>query len=329
MKGSKSRMQGKVTTEAAMSPVYGGIDVCKERLDVYLHPLGEHFCVANDAGGWRRLLRRLGRCRVERVVMEPTSKYHRAAHRHLDAAGLAVALINPHRARLFAQACGQLAKTDRIDARILALAGERLDPAPATAPTAEEEALEELAGARGAAVAERTAVTNRLRTTTSAFLRRELGNRLRSLGRHIERLEGRIAAMIAANARLARHAAIIRSIPGMGPVNVLAILTGLKEIGRLTGKQAAALAGLAPVANDSGPRHGQRRIRGGRATLRKALYMAAVAASRCNLELKTFYQRLRARGKSAKAALIAVARKLIVLANTLVSENRPWTPQRP
>jgi transposase len=321
-------MQGKVHAEA-MAAVYVGIDVCKERLDIYLHPLGEHFCVANDAGGWRRLLRRLDRHRTERVVMEPTSKYHRAAHRHLNAAGVGVALVNPHRARLFARACGQLAKTDRIDARILALAGERLEPAASAPPTAEEEALEELAGARGAAVAERSAIANRLRTTTCAFLRRELASRLRSLDRHLDRLEARTAAMIAANARLARQAAIIRSIPGMGPVNVLAILTGLREIGRLTGKEAAALAGLAPVADDSGPRQGQRRIRGGRAALRKALYMAAVAASRCNPELKTFYQRLRARGKSAKAALVAVARKLIVLANTLVSDNRTWTPARP
>ncbi|HEV2747165.1 MAG TPA: IS110 family transposase [Allosphingosinicella sp.] len=322
-------MQGKVTTEDAMAPVYGGIDVCKERLDVYLHPLGKQFSVANDCGGWRRLLRRLAEHRVAAVVMEPTSKYHRAAHRHLDAAGIAVALIAPHRARLFAGACGQLAKTDRIDARILALAGERLDPAVASPPTAEEEALEELAGARAAAVAERTATSNRLRTTTSAFLRRELGNRLRGLDRHLERIEARIVAMIATNARLARQAAIIRSIPGMGPVNVLAILTGLREIGRITGKQAAALAGLAPFADDSGHRQGQRRIRGGRAALRRALYMAAVAASRCNPELKAFYQRLRAKGKSAKAALIAVARKLIVLANTLVGENRTWTSARP
>jgi transposase len=329
MKGSKSRMQGKVMTEEAMAAVYAGIDVCKERLDVYLHPLGERFSVMNDAGGWRRLLRCLGRHRTLRVVMEPTSKYHRGAHRHLASAGIAVALIPPHRARLFAGAFGQLAKTDRIDARILALAGERLDPAPTTPPTAEEEALEELAGARAAAVADRAAVANRLRTTTCAFLRRELGSRLRGLDRHIERLEARVLAMIAADARLARQAEIIRSIPGMGPVNVLAILTGLREIGRLNGKEAAALAGLAPFADDSGPRQGQRRIQGGRADLRRALYMAAVSASRCNPELKAFYQRLRDKGKSAKAALIAVARKLIVLANTLVSQNRSWTPARP
>ena len=321
-------MQGKVTTEA-MSRVYVGIDVCKERLDVYVHPLGERYCVANDAGGWRGLRRRLAKHQVELVVMEPTSKYHRAAHRHLDAVGIAVALINPHRARLFAQACGQLAKTDQIDATILALIGERLRPDEAAPPTADEEALEELANARSAALADRAAIANRLRTTSFAFVRRELDRQVRSLDRHISRLEAKIEAMIAADPVLARHAIIIRSIPGMGPVNVLAILTSLREIGRINGKEAAALAGLAPFADDSGPRQGQRRIRGGRANLRKALYMAAVSASRCNPQLSAFYQRLRAQGKSAKLALIAVARKLIVLANTLITEDRRWTPVRP
>jgi transposase len=287
------------------------------------------FSVANDAGGWRCLLRRLKEHEIVRVVMEPTSKYHRATHRHLAAVGIRVALINPRRARLFAQACGELAKTDQIDARILALIGERLQPEETTPPTADEEALEELAGARSAALAERTAITNRLGTTSVAFLRRELATRMRSLDGYIKRLEAKIKAMIAADPVMARQAVIIQSIPGMGPVNVLAILTGLREIGRLNSKEAAALAGLAPFADDSGPRQGRRRIQGGRANLRKALYMAAVAASRCNPELKTFYQRLRANGKSAKLALIAVARKLIVLANTLVTENRTWTPARP
>jgi len=321
-------MQGKVTTDAKPA-VYVGIDVCKARLDVYLHPLGERFSVANDAGGWRSLLRRLERHEIERVVMEPTSKYHRATHRHLAAVGIAVALINPYRARLFAQACGQLAKTDQIDARILALIGERLQPAGVLPPTADEEALEELAGARSAALAERTAIDNRLRTTGLAFLRRELAARRRGIEGHLKRLEARIKAMIVADPVMARQAVIIRSIPGMGPINVLAILTRLREIGRLNGKEAAALAGLAPFADDSGPRQGRRKTQAGRVNLRKALYMAAVAASRCNPELKTFYQRLRANGKPAKLALIAVARKLIVLANTLVTQNRSWTPARP
>jgi transposase len=322
-------MQGKVTTEQAMLQVYVGIDVCKERLDVYIHPIGERLTLANDAGGRRRLLRRLSKHQVELVVMEPTSKYHRATHRHLAAAGIAVALINPRRARLFAQAVGQLAKTDPIDARILALFGERLQPRVVAPPGPEAEVLEELAAAREAALAEQVAIANRLETTSLAFLRGELARRRRSLEAHIKRLETRINAIIAADPIMARQAAIIRSIPGMGPVNVLAILVFLREIGHINSKEAAALAGLAPFAADSGPRQGQRYIRGGRAQLRKALYMAAISASRYNPDLKAFYQRLRAAGKPAKLVLIGVARKLIVLANTLIAENRCWTPVRP
>lgn len=322
-------MQGKVTTDDAKPGVYAGIDVCKAYLDIYLFPLGVILRVANDAGGWRRLLRLLTEHQVALVVMEPTSKYHRAAHRHLHANGIKVALVHPNRARLFARAVGQLAKTDPIDARILALIGERLQPDEVTPSSVDEEALEELAGARTAALTERGAVSNRLETTSLSFLRREFVRRMRSLDAHIKRLEARIKAMIAADPVLARRSEIIRSIPGMGPVNVLALLTSLREIGQLNSKEAAALAGLAPFADESGPREGRRRIQGGRANLRKALYMAAVSASRCNPELKRFYQRLRDAGKPAKLALIAVARKLVVMANALISENRCWTTVRP
>lgn len=322
-------MQGKVTTEEAMPPVYAGIDVCKERLDVYLHPLDQVWSVANDAAGRRLLLRRLTKAEVALAVMEPTSKYHRAAHRHLDAGGIAVALVNPLRSRLFAEACGQLAKTDAIDARMLALMAERLQPEAAAPPSQIEEELQELANARSAAIADRVALANRMETTTLAFLRRELTVRLNSLAHHIERLETRIAALIASDPATARRAAILRSIPGIGPANVIAILAGLREIGRLSAKQIAALAGLAPFARDSGPGQGRRSIRGGRNELRRYLYMAAVSASRCNPDLKCFYQHLIDSGKPAKLALTAVARKLIVLANTLVAENRTWTPERP
>jgi transposase len=322
-------MQGKVTTDDAKPRVYAGIDVCKAHLDIYLFPLGLILRVANDASGRRRLVRFLVEHQVALVVMEPTSKYHRAAHRHLHANGIKVALVHPNRARLFAKAIGQLAKTDPIDARILALIGERLQPDEVTPPSIDEEALEELAGARTAALTERGAVSNRLETTSLSFLRGELARRRRSLDAHIKRLEAKIKAMIAADPVLARRSEIIRSIPGMGPVNVLALLTSLREIGQLNSKEAAALAGLAPFADESGPREGRRRIQGGRANLRKALYMAAVSASRCNPELKRFYQRLRNAGKPAKLALIAVARKLIVMANALISENRCWTAVRP
>lgn len=322
-------MQGKVTADPAMPAVYVGIDVCKDRLDVHLHPLGQSWSVGNDVTGRRQLLRRLGGVAVALVVMEPTAKYHRACHRHLVAGGIAVALVNPLRARLFAEAAGQRAKTDAIDARMLALMAERLQPEPTAPPSPIEEELQELAHARTAAIADRTALTNRIGAVTLAFLRRELGARLKHLMRHIERLEQRIAALIAADPATARRAAILRSIPGIGPANVLAILALMREVGTLDAKQAGALAGLAPFARDSGSSQNRRSIGAGRALLRQYLYMAAVSASQWNPDLKRFYQQLTARGKPPKVALTAVARKLIVLANTLVAQNRTWAPCRP
>ena len=308
-----------------MVAVYVGIDVCKERLDIHLHPIGESFSVANDAGGWRRLKSTLSRYRVERVVMEATSKYHRAAHRSLAAAGLAVAVVNPLRARLFAEAIGALAKTDALDARILALMAEQLDPAATPPPREIVEAVQELARARGAAIAERVAIGHRRSTTTQGFLKSELARRTRTLETHVQRIDAELGRLITSDPILARRYIILSSIPGIGPVVATGVIANLDEIGNLTDKQAAALAGLAPFAHDSGPRQGQRRIRGGRASLRSLLYLAALSAARWNPDLKAFHRRLIANGKAKKAALIAVARKLLVLANALVSQNRSWT----
>jgi transposase len=321
-------MQGKAHTDA-MSPVYVGIDVCKARLDVYLHPTGERFSVANDAGGWRSLRRQLGKYTVELVVMEATSKYHRAAHRHLDAVGIPVAIVNPLRARLFAEACGALAKTDPIDARMLALMGAQLSLAAVSPPSEAIEALDELIRARSSAVDERVAIANRRHVTGTSFLRRELARRIRAIDTHVQRLEAEIERLIAANPTIAATRAILRSIPGFGPVNANVLTAGLDELGRLDAKQIAALVGLAPVACDSGPRQGHRRIRGGRAHLRRPLYMAALSAIRFNPDLGRFHQRLRDKGKPHKVAITAVMRKLLVLANSLVAQNRHWTPVAP
>jgi transposase len=318
-------MQGKVHDDA-MSPVYVGIDVCKERLDVYLHPLGERFAVANDAGGWRRLRSRLARLAPALVVMEATSKYHRSVHRRLDAAPIPVAVVNPLRARLFAEASGRLGKTDAIDARMLALMAEQLspDPTPPLSPAAE--ALQELARARASAVAEKTAIGQRRDIAAIAFLRRELAARHESLKRHIDRLEAEIGRIIAADPDLARRRQVLLSIPGIGPVTAITLIAGLGELGRCSDKQVASLAGLAPHPKDSGARQGQRRTGGGRSELRSSLYMAAIAAIRANPDLKAFHQRLTGNGKPFKVAITAVMRKLLILANSLIAQNRTWTP---
>ncbi len=321
-------MQGKVMPEPnAMSEVYVGIDVCKDRLDIHLHPLNQRFAVANDAGGWRRLKRKLAAHRVVRVVMEATSKYHRAAHRSLSASGYAVAITNPLRSRLFAEATGQLAKTDSVDAAMLARFAEQIAPST-TVPTAESiEELRELIHARSAGVKDHTALRNRLSEATSEIVKAEVNQMLESVAASNRRLDEAIATHIASDPILARRSALLRSIPGIGPAVANTLIADMSEIGTMTPKQVAALAGLAPYPRESGAKAGQRRIRAGRGTTRHALYMAALVASRFNPCLKIFYKRLVDQGKAKKVALVAVARKLVVLANTIISEDRPWQPR--
>lgn len=322
-------MQGKEMPEPAMASVYAGIDVCKDWLDVYVHPQALRLRVSNDRFGLRRLKRLLCALQGAHVVMEATGKHHRAAQRSLHGAGLVVSVVNPLRARLFCQAAGHLAKTDAIDARLLALMGAALEPTATPLPPMALEALRELVNARRAATTERTALVNRLAACATAFLRAELRRRITACERHIERLDAEIERRIQAQPELLRRRAILRSIPGVGPVTAVAFLTGLAELGTCSGKQAAMLAGLAPIACDSGDTRGRRSIRGGRQDVRNAAYMAALAASRHNRDLATFAKRLRSAGRPVKIVLTAVMRKLVVLANTLIRQNRCWTQSAP
>jgi transposase len=323
-------MQGKVSSkESATCAVYVGIDVCKEWLDIHLHPLGRDLRLANDKGGIRQLKRLLMPLRPTAIVMEATGKFHRPAHRSLDADGFAVTIVDPFRARMFARYCGHLAKTDRLDSRLLARLAQSGQLSPSAPPSPAVEAIRELVGARAAARAELTALNNRLEASESAFLRTELRRLAGSLDRHIDRLDSEIERCIEDNPDLRRKVEILISIPGIGPATAHALIAGLGELGQCTGKQAAMLAGLAPIANDSGPRTGRRSIRAGRAAPRRALYMAALSASRYNPHLSLFARALKAAGKPPKVILVAVMRKLVVLANTLITQNRTWTPNPP
>jgi transposase len=325
MEGSKSRMQGKVSPEhSADARVYVGIDVCKAWLDVYLHPVGRKLRLSNNLLGFRALQKELKPHSVALIVLEATGKYHRAARRTLHAAGLVVAVVNPLRSRLFAEAMGALAKTDAVDARLLAIFGESLEPT-AVAPTSEAlEELQELVQARSAAIAEASALSNRAGESRTRFLKAELKRRLNSLKLHIARLDAEIRGRINSDEGLARRHLILASIPSFGPVVAATLVALMSELGRISNKAAALLAGLAPIAHDSGETTGARHIRGGRAHVRCVLYMAAVAATRCNPDLAAFYKRLRDAGKKTKVALTAVMRKLILLANTLIREDRLW-----
>ena len=322
-------MQGKVPSEKSAEEVYVGIDVCKDWLDVCLHPDGRSLRVANNKDGIRRLRRTLKPVRVRLVVMEATGKYHRLVQRTLHAAGLSVAVVNPLRARLFAEACGQLAKTDRLDARLLAVLGASLQPNETPPPSLFLETLKELVRARESAVAEHVALKNRLTATQATFLKNELKRRLKALDTHVARLEKEIFRQIKDDARLTRRYDILMSIPGIGAVTAVNLLVELDELGAYSGKAVTLLAGLAPIACDTGQTSGQRTIKGGRALARRALYMSSLSAARYNPDLAIFYKRLIAKGKEAKVALTAVMRKLIVLANTLLKQDRIWSPIQP
>jgi transposase len=320
-------MQGKMTSVGAETAVYAGIDVCKAWLDVYLHPTGQSFRVANSKEGIGLLRQELAGAGVALVVVEATGKLHRLVHRMLSQAGYPVAAVNPARPRKFAEALGQLAKTDKIDARLLALFGACLSPKATPVPAKAVAELQELVLARQAAKADETALKNRYAAAESKVLKQLLKHQLDACARMIRALDAAIAAVLESDAELQRRYGILSSIKGVGPVVAAMLAACLSELGLLAAGKVAALCGVVPYDDDSADRRGLRRIKGGRPHVRQALYMAAVSAARCNPDLKAFYEKLRARGKEAKLALTAVMRKLVILANTLIREDRHWTPK--
>jgi transposase len=306
-----------------------GIDISKDALDVALHPAGQTFRVANDRDGHLALVRRLRKLDVGRIVFEATGAYHRLFERTLAEAGLPLVKVNPRQARRFAEAAGKLAKTDRCDALMLARMGAalELEPRPAVSPTVE--AAKELVKARDALVKDRVAALNRQATAVSPLIKRQLVHRLRQIDRRIEAIDRELRALRNADGEWRQRFDILASIPGVGETTANALMVETPELGRLDHSQIASLAGLAPVARDSGQTLGKRSIRGGRMRARRALYMPALAAIRFNPQLKTRYQAMIKAGKPAKVALVAVMRKLLILANALIRDQRKWSPNAP
>ena len=311
----------------AETAVYVGIDTSKAWLDVYLHPIGRAFRVSNNKQGLRQLGAELRGLGVALIVIEATGKLHRLAHRLLAKAGLPVAVINPYRSRKLADALGTLAKTDKIDARVLALYAQMVQPRVTPVPPRTMALIAELVLTRQALKADETALANRLGAAESSCVKAIHRRLLAALARQIEAIEKRIAALIASDAALKRRFDILTSIKGIGPATAAMLIACLGELGHVNRWAIAAITGVAPLNCDSGERRGERHIKGGRAHVRCALYMAAISAARCNPPLKAFYQRLKQAGKKPKLALTAVMRKLVVLANTLIREDRPWCPE--
>ena len=309
-----------------MSQTTIGVDVSKDHLDAHRLPGGDILRVTNDAKGHRQLICWFGRD-VARVVFEPTSRYHRGFEAALGRAGIPFARLHPTRARRFAEASGRLAKTDRVDAGMLARMGALLEPEPETPPSRTQVELAELRRARDGLQRDRLAAANRAGIATLALLRRQAERAARVAEKAIAEVDAAIAALIAADPVLARKAEIVTSIPGVSAVTAATLLAEMPEIGTPGAGAAASLTGVAPMTRESGRWRGQAHIRGGRAALRRGLYMPALSATRCNPDLAALYQRLRANGKPAKLALVAVMRKLVLLANALVRDDRTWEPR--
>jgi transposase len=297
--------------------VYIGVDVAKLSLAIQLPD--QVWSLTNTAQGHAMLIARLRTLSAPaHVVCEATGGYERALASALQQAGFAVTVLNPRKARDFARACGRLAKTDRIDAHVLADYGHKLQPPADPAPAAGQDDFAALVQARQDLVGLLTAEASRREHLRMPALCKLAAARQRQLEKQLVKLDALLDAHLAADAKLAAKAERLKVVSGVGRVSVLTVLALMPELGQITDNQAAALAGVAPLNRDSGQYRGQRHIVGGRAAVRRVLYMAALTASHHNRILADFYQRLRSNGKPAKLALTAVMRKLIVLLNRLL-----------
>lgn len=299
-----------------------GIDVSKRHLDIFDEGIGVSERVANAPHAITELVARW-RCDAL-VVFEATGVYDLGLREALRAAGIRFARINPARARDFARASGQLAKTDPIDARMLAAFGRAMQPVTEQVATPARDALARLAKRRDQLVLMRAMEKNRRSEADDRAMAERIGRFIELLDGEVEEIEADIRALIKAEQEISDDAQLMRSLPGIGPVACMQLIAQMPELGQVGPKQIAALAGLAPFNVDSGTYRGKRKIGGGRKRVRDALYMAALNAVRRADPFKAFYARLRQAGKPAKLALIAVARKLLTVLNAMMRDRKPY-----
>ncbi len=301
-----------------------GIDVAKATLDVAVRPAGEPWSTANDDAGIAALVARLRPLAPALIVLEATGGFETAVVAAVAAAGLAVVVANPRQVRDFARATGQLAKTDALDAQILALFAERVRPEPRPLPDEAVRSLDALLTRRRQLLEMKTAEQNRLGFVAAAAVRRDITQHIHWLERRLRDVDGDLEQAVRGSPVWRLKEDLLRSVPGVGPVVSRTLLGELPELGTLTRQQIAALVGVAPRARDSGTLRGKRIVWGGRASVRAALYMGALVATRYNPAIRAFYTRLRAAGKPAKVALVACMRKLLTILNAILRTGTPW-----
>ena len=307
-----------------MDHLFIGLDVAKAQLDVHVRPTGETFVLPHDEVGLTTLVDRVRTLAPTLIALEATGGYEATVAAILASAGLPVAVVNPRQIRDFARATGLLAKTDLLDARVIAHFAEAVRPAVRALPSEHAHRLGELVARRRQLVDMLGAEANRRRLIRDRALQRRLDAHIAWLERALRDLETDLHDTIRSSPAWRESENLLTSVPGVGPITALTLIAELPELGRLDRRRIAALVGLAPFNRDSGTLRGRRMIRGGRGTVRRVLYMATLTAIRHNARIRTFYQRLRTTGHPGKVALTAAMRKLLTMLNAILRDHRPW-----
>ena len=300
---------------------YVGIDVASKRLDVCVLPSRKRYHATNDENGCNHLVTLISRHQPTCIVLEGTGGLEKMAALHLSKAALPVAIVNPRQVRDFAKAIGRLAKTDRIDAEVLARFAEATRLEPRFLPDAERMELEELAARRSQLVVMLNMEQNRLARVWADSIRANIKANIEHLKRQLQQIEAAIDDNIKSSPIWRAEDDLLQSVKGIGPTTSAALIAALPELGHLNRRQIASLVGVAPFNMDSGKLRGRRSIRGGRSDVRKSLYMAALVASRHNTTIKAFHDRLKAQGKRAKVVIVACMRKLLIILNAMMKKQ--------
>lgn len=301
-----------------------GIDVAKAKLDLYVASTDQWHVFPNDEAGVAALIAQVNGSSPSRVMMEASGGYERVLVAQLTMAQLPVVLVNPRNVRAFAKSLGILAKTDRIDAKVLAQFGEVVKPPVRELPTEQTQALADHLSRRRQLVDMLVAEGLRLKQAHNAAVRRDIDEHVTWLKKRLKSIDGDLRRSVQASDLWRWQNELLTEIPGVGEATSLTLMACLPELGKLSNKAIAALVGVAPFNRDSGTLRGRRQIWGGRATVRTALYMASLSAVRHNPAIREFYKRLRANGKAAKVAIIAAGRKLLTILNAMVRDKAPW-----
>jgi transposase len=307
--------------------IFVGIDISKTQMDVAIWDNEETWEFENEAAGWQEMVEKAKELNPSLIVVEASGGIEQRVVAELYLEELPVAIVNPTRVRNFARSTGQLAKTDKLDARLIAHFAQAVRPKVRPLRTAEQDHLNALVTRRRQVVQILTAEKNR-RSTTHSTLRKRLQKHIEWLNAELEVLDEEIEQYIQEIPSWRKNATLLRSVPGVGPVTASTLLAELPELGSRNRQQIAALVGVAPLNKDSGKMRGKRRVFGGRAPVRRTLYMATLVATRVNPVIRSFYEHLLAQGKEKKVALTACMRKLLVILNSMIRNQQSWSPYR-